>query len=295
MFPGAPHASSIFSPHSLKYFPSISSPSLVTVYRIETRWCSSPSFSAATLHSAVVTLAPSPVMAVAVLARIPGRSTPLMMIAVCPSVPPSLLRDTSKPPMSEPPSPLSCVERSVSMKRRLTIPSAHPNTTPTHCPASPTFRTSRRPFCAAVRCAAGMRMRRFTNPSTVSPKHRPATSEHICPIHAAVSVESPKVTPSVRSMALPAWIITVLSMKPKPTMGTAQRMAWLRSCAQVGLGTACSAGPPTDAEAFAASPVAVWKARDTPLTAGAPEMRRAARTACMSRVLAPSSPGCCAL
>ena len=48
-----------------------------------------------------------------------------------------------------------------------------------------------------------------------------------------MSVERPKDTPSVQSIALPAWIITVLSMKPKPTIGSADAMKCRLSCSAV--------------------------------------------------------------
>ena len=46
---------------------------------------------------------------------------------------------------------------------------------------------------------------------------------------AADSVDRPNVTPSVQSIKLPAWIMIVLSMRPKPTMGTAQTRKWRES------------------------------------------------------------------
>jgi len=39
------------------------------------------------------------------------------------------------------------------------------------------------------------------------------------------------------SMAFPAWIMTRLSIKPKPTMGIADRRATIRNCRGVGFGT----------------------------------------------------------
>ena len=65
----------------------------------------------------------------------------------------------------------------------------------------------------------------------------PATSEKHCPKPAAAMVLSPKATPIVRSMYSPAVIITRLSMNPKPTIGTAARIACRRSCCIVASGT----------------------------------------------------------
>ena len=50
-------------------------------------------------------------------------------------------------------------------------------------------------------------------------------------------VLSPKETPMDMSMASPAWIMTRLSIKPKPTMGIADRRATIRNCRGVGFGT----------------------------------------------------------
>ena len=61
--------------------------------------------------------------------------------------------------------------------------------------------------------------------------------ETICPKAADVIVASPKATPIVESIASPAWIITRLSMKPKPIMGTAIVRACRLSCRLVGAGT----------------------------------------------------------
>jgi len=49
-----------------------------------------------------------------------------------------------------------------------------------------------------------------------------------------VRVESEKATPSDMSIASPAWIITRLSMKPKPIIGMPEWRATIRSWEVVG-------------------------------------------------------------
>mmetsp|Transcript_508 Transcript_508/g.1681 ORF Transcript_508/g.1681 Transcript_508/m.1681 type:complete len:208 (-) Transcript_508:166-789(-) len=121
----------------------------------------------------------------------------------------------------------------VSTTKRLSSPKEQPVTTPTRLPNSPTR------FAIALRRWNSVRFARGSPSdaaprSSTPPKSTPAASEQTCPHAAAVSVESPKATPRVQSMALPAWIMTVLSMRPKPTIGTAQIMKWFCSCSRVG-------------------------------------------------------------
>eukprot|EP00964_Phaeocystis_antarctica_P044940 scaffold25830_cov28-Phaeocystis_antarctica.AAC.2 len=53
---------------------------------------------------------------------------------------------------------------------------------------------------------------------------------------AEVIVARPSLTPMLASIASPAWIITRLSMTPKPNIGTASVIACRRSCRRVGTG-----------------------------------------------------------
>ena len=134
----------------------------------------------------------------------------------------------------------------VSTRNRLRRPSEQPATTPASAPRRPTRRVA---GCAAVSCA-GRSPSRFARPSSAPPNTTSAESLQIWP-HAydsvrgeimvgvlfktlekrtaADSVDRPNVTPSVQSIKLPAWIMIVLSMRPKPTMSTAQTRKWRES------------------------------------------------------------------
>mmetsp|Transcript_11413 Transcript_11413/g.29673 ORF Transcript_11413/g.29673 Transcript_11413/m.29673 type:complete len:305 (-) Transcript_11413:72-986(-) len=119
---------------------------------------------------------------------------------------------------------LSCPALRVSMKNKLTIPRQHPHTTPTHEPSSAMRLLIGSRRCSSVRPDGGRPSAEHIR-STVSPNRMPATSEHACPMAAALSVLSPNATPIVQSSVFPICSITVLSMKPKPTIGTAATRA----------------------------------------------------------------------
>mmetsp|Transcript_17802 Transcript_17802/g.67601 ORF Transcript_17802/g.67601 Transcript_17802/m.67601 type:complete len:231 (+) Transcript_17802:406-1098(+) len=120
-----------------------------------------------------------------------------------------------------------------SSAKRFTIPSRHPQTTPMIDPAMAADLLIGIRLCAWVMFGTGSPS--FTNAASTSPPNAtPLTSEQICPKAAAVIVARPKRTPMVESMASPARIITVLSMNPKPTMGTAAAKNRSRSCFLLG-------------------------------------------------------------
>eukprot|EP00962_Isochrysis_galbana_P008021 scaffold2187_cov109-Isochrysis_galbana.AAC.2 len=116
----------------------------------------------------------------------------------------------------------------VSMKRRFTRPREHPTNTPTICPKRPIRCTRGVALWAGLSFGRG-RPSRAKAASICAPPATPATSEQICPQAAAANVDRPNVTPRVRSMKLPAWIMTVLSTRPKPTIGTAETKNHRRS------------------------------------------------------------------
>mmetsp|Transcript_45271 Transcript_45271/g.106640 ORF Transcript_45271/g.106640 Transcript_45271/m.106640 type:complete len:306 (-) Transcript_45271:440-1357(-) len=128
----------------------------------------------------------------------------------------------------------SCFASSVPLlvKRSVDIPKRHPIVTPMHAPNVVHILVERIRICPPVRLACGSPSL-LKRASTVPPKHTPETSLNICPNPAAVRVERPNVTPRVESIRSPMKIITMLSMKPKPIIGTAAWMKRRRFCTSV--------------------------------------------------------------
>mmetsp|Transcript_4151 Transcript_4151/g.12069 ORF Transcript_4151/g.12069 Transcript_4151/m.12069 type:complete len:222 (+) Transcript_4151:203-868(+) len=114
----------------------------------------------------------------------------------------------------------SCSLRS--MKRRFPIPIRQPHTTPMAAPAVPAI-------CVILRAcweedSAGGRMKRREMLSMTPPKRTPQKSESTWPHAAHSRPVMPRESPRLWSMASPARMRMVLSIMPKPTMGTAQQM-----------------------------------------------------------------------
>mmetsp|Transcript_36097 Transcript_36097/g.111701 ORF Transcript_36097/g.111701 Transcript_36097/m.111701 type:complete len:252 (-) Transcript_36097:158-913(-) len=155
----------------------------------------------------------------------PGRSGP-SMVSVVDASSAALSASTWNawrsvaPPSSKRRALRSAVWR-VSTTSRLRRPMEQPRMTPASAPSSPTRRVAGSARCAAVK-RGGARPSRLARPSSAPPKTTPAESLQIWPQAAAESVERPKVTPRVQSIKLPACIMMVLSIRPKPTIGTAQ-------------------------------------------------------------------------
>mmetsp|Transcript_24452 Transcript_24452/g.65279 ORF Transcript_24452/g.65279 Transcript_24452/m.65279 type:complete len:286 (-) Transcript_24452:46-903(-) len=116
-----------------------------------------------------------------------------------------------------------------SMSSRLTRPSEHPQMTPTTLPNMCSRLTMDSLLCSSVKPGDGSPSFMAAD-SMAPPNVTPATSLQIWPQAAAAKVLRPRVTPRVRSIAFPAWIMTVLSMNPKPTMGTMLCTKCRRSC-----------------------------------------------------------------
>eukprot|EP00754_Rhynchopus_humris_P050202 Rhum_TRINITY_DN8824_c0_g1::Rhum_TRINITY_DN8824_c0_g1_i1::g.30124::m.30124 len=117
----------------------------------------------------------------------------------------------------------ACFMRSAfsrSRNSRFTMPRQHPSMTPSAAPSVPTHFVLRKLRCACV-IAGASKPHLIAIASTAPPKMTPATSLKSCPNAAATSVKRRK-WPKKLSMRSPAWIMMVLSIRPKPTMGTAQ-------------------------------------------------------------------------
>lgn len=89
------------------------------------------------------------------------------------------------------------------MNGSVVMPRQQPQKTPSTEPATLAALTERMPRCAAERLGRRKSIRSAAF-STTPPKRQPLTSEQMLPQAAAVSVESPKATPKVLSIASPA-------------------------------------------------------------------------------------------
>mmetsp|Transcript_17042 Transcript_17042/g.33296 ORF Transcript_17042/g.33296 Transcript_17042/m.33296 type:complete len:242 (-) Transcript_17042:28-753(-) len=135
---------------------------------------------------------------------------------------------------------------SESMRSKLQSPSEQPIITPMTLPSSPVRFTSARDIWSPSKPGEDRPNFRAVA-SIIPPKETPATSLQIWPHAAAAMVLRPNVTPRVKSMAFPAWIITVLSMNPKPIIGTILCTKWARICSGVGRSSLASAWTPEHA------------------------------------------------
>jgi len=123
---------------------------------------------------------------------------------------------------------------SVSTKNRFTSPKQQPVMTPKTLPLVLARVTDCR-----ISCSGSKRGNRNPNRNAAFsielPKSTPEVSLKICPIAAAAKLEMPNVTPTLASMASPAYIKTVLSTNPNAMNGTPlKRKIFFKSSEETG-------------------------------------------------------------